>query len=136
LGYIIVPAVGPRFSQISQMPTAIPGLWLAPRFEESFKHVAFLRDCFPSGHTCQTLVVMWFSLRYLNRRYAAAMLVIGCSIITATLYCRMHYGIDLLAAVPLACFGIVVGELLVRRTAGAYTVLDLSKYPLTKLWRY
>jgi hypothetical protein len=134
-GYIFVPAIGPRFTEAAEMAVPLHGVWLADGLERSFRHAFYLRDCFPSGHTLQTLVAMWFAAAYLSRRQAALVSVAGIAIIAATLYCRMHYAIDLLAAVPLAAGGIAFGEWWsVRRQP--LTLTALQKYPLTKLWRY
>lgn len=104
-GYAMVPALGPRFFQAGLMQGPIEGIFIAHRLDASFKNVAFFRDCFPSGHTTQTLIAAGFAARYLGRRIGALSLLIAVSIIFATLYCRMHYAIDLLAGVWLAMFG-------------------------------
>ncbi|MCC6806730.1 MAG: phosphatase PAP2 family protein [Deltaproteobacteria bacterium] len=117
-GYIAVPAIGPRFTQAADMAGPLSGVFFGHHLDQSFKQVTFFRDCFPSGHTTQTLVAMYFGIRYAGRRrglVAPALAIVGVSIIFATLYCRMHYAVDLLAALPLALFGITSCESLSRR---------------------
>jgi membrane-associated phospholipid phosphatase len=54
------------------------------------------RDCMPSGHTMMTLMtmIMAFSMRSGLRWYY---LVLGSSLIFATVYLRYHYVVDVLA---------------------------------------
>src|SRR5881398_3249891 len=77
---------------------------------------AFMRDCFPSGHTATTLLVLTFAYRH-ARRFFWAILPVGVLLIAATVICRFHYGIDLLAAVPLCVFAVAVAHALGYRRA-------------------
>ena len=59
------------------------------------------RDAFPSGHTEMTLctIILAFQLR---ARIRWPILVIGSSLIFATVYLRYHYVIDLVGGAVLA----------------------------------
>jgi membrane-associated phospholipid phosphatase len=106
------------------MAAPLQGVFLGHHLDASFKQVGFLRDCFPSGHTAQTLVAAYFGIRYAAKgagRFALAF--VAASIVFATLYCRMHYAIDVLAGAPLAILSISACEWLSRRALRVYVAL-------------
>jgi membrane-associated phospholipid phosphatase len=116
VGYILVPAIGPRFTlyDFANLDKDLPGLFLTPFLRgvinsgESITNVAKAallaqRDCFPSGHTEMTIITIAIAIKY---RAKSAMLIIplGLGLIFATVYMRYHYGIDVIA-------GAIVGVL-------------------------
>jgi len=97
--YMAVPAIGPRFALASSFTAPVTGAIGAPLFR-AFLHSPFERDCFPSGHTAMSLMVLWHAWRRMRPFFWVA--VVPCTgIVVATLAMRFHYGVDLLAAVPL-----------------------------------
>lgn len=115
LAYFIMPAVGPRFTLHSyeNVDNDLPGLILTPVLR-SFVDVGggipigvtdpvsvVNRDCMPSGHTWLTLVNIIMAFRF-GSRSRWIFLVIGGSLIFATVYLRYHYVVDILAGVLLA----------------------------------
>lgn len=117
VGYLIVPAIGPRFTlyNFAMLDKELPGLYLTPILRgiinsgESITNVARAaalaqRDCFPSGHTEMTLITIAAAIRY---RSKSAMIIIplGIGLIFATVYMRYHYGVDVIAG---ALVGIMV----------------------------
>jgi membrane-associated phospholipid phosphatase len=111
IGYLLVPAVGPRFTlhDFSALDQELPGLWLTPYLRwfvntgesipagvsNSVSHALAQRDVFPSGHTMMMLVMISFAFHYrLSVRYF--ILINGTLLIIATVYQRYHYVIDLL----------------------------------------
>lgn len=108
--YFFLPAIGPRFTLHNFLNTdsELPGVWIA----EFFRHVVnsgggvpdgvanpgtyVNRDCMPSGHTWMTLVNIILSFRF-KSKYRYAFLIIGSSLIFATVYLRYHYVIDVIA---------------------------------------
>lgn len=111
VGYLIVPAIGPRFTlyNFALLDKQLPGLYLTPILRgiinsgESITNVAKAaalaqRDCFPSGHTEMTLITIAIAIRY---RSKSAMIIIplGVGLIFATVYMRYHYGVDVIAGV-------------------------------------
>jgi hypothetical protein len=97
--YMAVPAVGPRVALADSFTTPVTGelgAWLFKVFLRS----PFYRDCFPSGHTAMSLMVLWHAWRRFRPFFWISLL--PCTgIIVATIAMRFHYGVDLLAAVPL-----------------------------------
>ena len=100
LCYLLVPAIGPRFAMVDSFPHPVEGVIAGPLFQ-AFLRSPFTRDCFPSGHTALTLMVLIDSWRH-ARRFFYLVLPAGILLFISTIALRFHYGVDLLAAVPLA----------------------------------
>jgi membrane-associated phospholipid phosphatase len=116
-GYLILPAVGPRFTLHALEATAreLPGLWLTP-FLRAFIDAGGMapvgaaagqalrlapRDAFPSGHALVTLLsIAWAWRCRLRVRWAVT--AAGALLIVATVYLRYHYVADVLAGAVLA----------------------------------
>lgn len=98
--YMAVPAIGPRFTLTTDFAGPVQGVLAAPMFA-AFLHSPYHRDCFPSGHTALTLMVLWHAFRVL-RPFFWVILPTSLGLIVATVALRFHYGVDLIAAVPLA----------------------------------
>jgi hypothetical protein len=98
--YALVPAIGPRFYLAGIFGGPLEGLWLTSTLDGMMRETPFARDCFPSGHTGVTLVMLVFAFRY-QRRYFWVALPLGLGLISGTLIGRFHYAIDLVSAVPL-----------------------------------
>ncbi len=117
LGYLAVPAVGPRFTlfDIATVERALPGLWLTPGLRSfvdggglvppGLSHAAAAalapRDVFPSGHTMMTVMAMYWVGRF-RLRSRWGVWVVGALLIVATVYLRYHYAVDLIAGMVLA----------------------------------
>jgi hypothetical protein len=98
--YLLVPAIGPRFAMVDSFPHPVEGIIAAPVFQ-AFLKSPFTRDCFPSGHTALTLMVLLDSYKHARKFFYVA-LPAGILLFISTVAMRFHYGVDLLAAVPLA----------------------------------
>lgn len=109
LGYVAVPAIGPRFTlhDFERTEEELPGLLVtsalrvytntgesAPPGTE-YPAAAIQRDVFPSGHTEITLLVMLLAFRY-RARSRWFLLVTGSLLVFGTVYLRYHYVIDLI----------------------------------------
>lgn len=123
LGYILFPAIGPRFTLHDFYATdrELPGVWLTPYLREfvnkgegitsTHPQAAELvqRDVFPSGHTLITLITIFLSFHFKSRtRFILAPL--GIVLIFSTVYLRYHYVADLLGAVILFPFVLWSGK--------------------------
>ena len=106
LCYALVPAIGPRYFLFHAFPQSLQGLWVTPFLESLMRQPPFARDCFPSGHTGATLLVLVYSFRFVPRFFWVTLLP-GLGLIAATLVGRFHYATDLVCAVPLVT--VVVG---------------------------
>jgi len=102
VGYLAVPALGPRFllKPLEHMP--LQGLWLFQNMQHGLNRLeSTAYDCFPSGHTELTILACWLS-RLVSKRLFGIYFCYTLSIIFATVYLRYHYTVDLLAGATLA----------------------------------
>ncbi|MBU3741782.1 MAG: phosphatase PAP2 family protein [Candidatus Kapabacteria bacterium] len=134
--YFVMPAVGPRFTLHDFVMTDVdlPGLWLTPALRDIVNQgggipagagdplASVNRDCMPSGHTMLTLVNIMLAFR-LRSRLRWLFVLIGGSLIVATVYMRYHYVVDVIAGAVLAVvclpFERVVHTWLLRRIGRA-----------------
>jgi membrane-associated phospholipid phosphatase len=116
LGYITIPATGPRFLPSIQAAQSFPltGVWLFQSLRESLDRAeGVTRDCFPSGHTELTLLVLYYARRF-HRPTFWWMLPIGTALILSTVYLRYHYVVDVIAGAAAAIFVILIAKPLYR----------------------
>lgn len=125
IGYIILPAIGPRFTlhNFEATNSELPGLFLTNFLREivnSGESIPFgtpnpalvvQRDAFPSGHTEITLIVMYLSVRFKSStKYF--LIPNGTLLIFATVYLRYHYVVDLIGGTVFMIFTIWSGKYL------------------------
>ncbi len=110
LGYLVLPARGPRFMDYSLQYPALQGLWTFHFLQgvlDSLEGTQY--DCFPSGHVAVVLVGC-----YLARRISPVVFLVFCTFATliavSTVYLRYHYVIDVLAGIVLAMFLLVISR--------------------------
>jgi membrane-associated phospholipid phosphatase len=114
LGYIAVPAIGPRFLLADQQTFPLKGLLFFDFIRTTLDRAeGITRDCFPSGHTALTLLVLYYSYRF-HRLTFWALLVPGSLLIISTVYLRYHYVIDVFAGALLALAVIAAAKPLYR----------------------
>jgi hypothetical protein len=113
--YIVVPAIGPRLFLLNAFPGPLVGVVITPFLDSLMRTPGFIRDCFPSGHTGTTLVVLFYAFRF-SRRVFWTMLLPGLGLIVATLAGRFHYATDLVAVLPVVVM--VVGLAMALSRAG------------------
>ena len=120
VGYLIVPARGPRFLLKDLQHIPLSGLWLFQGMQQTLDKLESAHyDCFPSGHTELTILAFWGS-RLLSKRLFRLYFAYTPCIIFATVYLRYHYTIDLLA-------GTVTAVSLILVAPGLYARLSLTK---------
>ena len=115
LGYVLVPARGPRFllKDFDHLP--LHGLWLFQGMQstlDKLESVAY--DAFPSGHT-ELTILAWWSSRTVSNRWFGAYFAYTLSIIFATVYLRYHYTVDVFAGAIVAVILIAATPFLYRR---------------------
>ncbi|MBN2225238.1 MAG: phosphatase PAP2 family protein [Deltaproteobacteria bacterium] len=110
VGYMLFPAVGPRFSLYHLQTTALVG-WVVTlpirEYLNWLEHI--MRDAFPSGHTMLALVVLFYTWRY-EKRLLFLFAPFAFLIIISTIYLRYHYAVDVLAGIILAVPTVVAVE--------------------------
>lgn len=102
LGYMLIPALGPRFTLDSLQTFPLQGVFFYETIRQTLDHIEQVtRDAFPSGHTEVTLILLYCTWRY-YRPLLIPMGVITLSLLISTVYLRYHYVVDVLAGGLLA----------------------------------
>lgn len=117
IGYILFPAIGPRFTLVHLQSVPLEGSFLTDFVRDTLNYLEHnKRDCMPSGHTQIALMVLYLAYRY-ERVLFYIYLPIICGLILSTVYLRYHYVVDLFAGILTA-----LGCLLVAPRIYAYWV--------------
>jgi len=123
LGYILFPAIGPRFTlhDFQMNNIEMPGLFLTDYLREIVNSGESIpsgtpnpasivqRDAFPSGHTQMTLLVMYLSVKF-NSGTKYFLIPNGILLIFATVYLRYHYVVDLIGGAIFMLFTLLSGK--------------------------
>ncbi len=110
LGYILMPALGPRFTISHLQTTELHGLFIAEPLQKLLNKLEGIkRDAFPSGHTAVALTVLYLAYRF-KKRFFRILLPIVAALIFSTVYCRYHYVVDIIAGFGLTLLTIFLGE--------------------------
>ena len=110
VGYMLMPAIGPRFTMNHLQEKALEGLFIAEPLQKLLNGLeGTKRDAFPSGHTAITLTVVYLAWRY-EKRLFAVFLPVAIALIVSTVYCRYHYVVDVIGGVALTLLTILLGE--------------------------
>ncbi len=102
VGYIIVPALGPRYYLEGQFAHTLMRDGLARAINSTLNFLEGAnRDAFPSGHTEIVLIVLIYAWRY-KRWFFWIALPLASGLVLATMYLRYHYAVDVIAGAVLA----------------------------------
>ena len=116
VGYLIVPARGPRFLLAPLQHVPLRGLWLFQGMQTALDKLESAHyDCFPSGHTELTILAWWSTRQFGNRWLFWLSFAYTLSIIFATVYLRYHYSVDVLAGALVAVFLIWAAPFIYRK---------------------
>ncbi|MBZ5618290.1 MAG: phosphatase PAP2 family protein [Acidobacteriia bacterium] len=115
VGYLIVPARGPRFLLRNLQHVPLQGMWLFQIMQSTLDRLESAHyDCFPSGHTELTIIAWWAS-RAISKRLFRVYFTYTPLIIFATVYLRYHYTVDVMAGILLAAILIWSAPALYRK---------------------
>lgn len=115
LGYVLVPARGPRFMDYVAHYQPLQGLWTFHYLQRLLDTMEGLQyDCFPSGHVAVVLVGCYVAWK-ISRPFFYGFAVFAACISFSTMYLRYHYVIDVMAGIVLAITVIAVGPWVYRR---------------------
>ena len=122
VGYLFVPARGPRFLLKHLQHIPLQGMWLFQAMQNTLDRLESAHyDCFPSGHTELTMLACWGS-RMVSKRLFRVYLAYTPCIIFATVYLRYHYTVDLMAGAVLAIVLILAAPVLFRKLSQGVTI--------------
>ena len=115
LGYILMPARGPRFMDYALQHPPLQGLWTFHLLQNVLDKLEGAQyDCFPSGHVAVVAVGC-----YVARKISAPVFYVfsafAALITFSTVYLRYHYVIDVIAGLLLAIAVIAATPFLYRR---------------------
>jgi membrane-associated phospholipid phosphatase len=112
LGYIAVPAIGPRFlsSIVAAQTKPLTGVLFFSTIREALDRAeGITRDCFPSGHSELTLLVLYYAHKF-HRKTFWWLLPVGTGITISTVYLRYHYAVDVAAGALLAVAVVLIAK--------------------------
>jgi len=110
LGYVIFPALGPRYAIEHLHSKEIVDGALSGFIRDILNFIeGTKRDAFPSGHTGISLLLLLLSWSY-ARKLFWLFLIITLGLLTATIYFRYHYVVDLIGGVILTVVTIIIGK--------------------------
>jgi membrane-associated phospholipid phosphatase len=109
VGYLLWPALGPRFT--INHAAELKGFILADTIRGLLNSLEGIkRDAFPSGHTGVALTVLYLTFRF-EKRLFGIFLPLVLTLIFSTVYLRYHYVVDVMAGALLALITIILGEM-------------------------
>ena len=109
-GYLLFPALGPRFTLNHLQQTDLRGLFFTGPVQELLNRLEGIkRDAFPSGHTGIALTVLILSRKY-EKRLFRLFLPFVTALIFSTVYLRYHYVVDVLAGAVLTALTLLLGD--------------------------
>ncbi len=115
IGYIIFPAIGPRFTLAHLQNSELQGFIVAEPIQNLLNRLEGIkRDAFPSGHTGIALLAVYLAFKF-SRGLFWLLLPIVALLIFSTVYCRYHYVVDVLAGIGLTVITILPGEVIYDR---------------------
>jgi membrane-associated phospholipid phosphatase len=110
LGYILFPALGPRFAIKDLQAVPLRGFLVAEPIRNFLNWLEGIkRDAFPSGHTAIALTVLYLSHKF-EKKLFRILLPTVLALIFSTVYCRYHYVVDVLAGILLAFLTVLLGQ--------------------------
>jgi len=110
LGYILMPALGPRFYLDHLQTTGLQGLLVAEPLHDLLNRLEGIkRDAFPSGHTGVAVVVLYLAYQYKRKLFWIYLPVVS-ALLFSTVYLRYHYVVDVISGFGLTLLTIIIGE--------------------------
>lgn len=111
IGYMLFPALGPRYSIPHMFQNEIKGLFFAEKINSFLNSLEGVkRDAFPSGHVAISLVILSLMYKYSKKSFWVSFIPV-IFLIFSTIYCRYHYFADVLGGIILAVVTLVTGNL-------------------------
>jgi membrane-associated phospholipid phosphatase len=96
----------------------LQGMWLFQTMQSALDRLESAHyDCFPSGHTELTLLVLYYS-RAFHRKTFWWLIPFGTGIVVSTVYLRYHYVIDVVAGALCAITIILIAKPMYRMLNG------------------
>ena len=114
VGYVVFPAVGPKFTMSHLFETSLSGTFISDRlsFLMNYEISEYTRrDCFPSLHNGVILLILLFAFKH-EKIYAFMFFPFAIALFFSTLYLRYHYFVDMIAGFLLAIIIFYLGPII------------------------
>lgn len=123
LGYLLLPAIGPRFTlhEFSMLDGELTGIYFSEKIRNIINFAESIpknipnpqdfaqRDAFPSGHTIIIILITYLSHKIKSKSFYFY-LPYSLLMIFSTVYLRYHYVIDVIAAIPFVIVTIYIAN--------------------------
>jgi len=110
IGYILVPAVGPRYTIHHLQSIELKGVFLREEIDGLLNRLEGIKyDAFPSGHSGVALLILYLSYKF-KRPLFYLMLPVVIALLFSTVYLRYHYVVDVIGGVLLFLITVIAGE--------------------------
>ena len=107
LGYLLFPAVGPRFTLAHLQTRDLAAGPLVTAIQETLNALENTKtDAFPSGHTAIALLTLSYAIKFRERTLTALLVPAVAGLLLSTVYLRYHYVIDVIAGIALTALTI------------------------------
>ena len=109
VGYLLVPAVGPRFTLEHLQTRDLAAGPLVTAIQETLNALENTKtDAFPSGHTAVALMTLYYARKFRERALTALLLPAVTGLILSTVYLRYHYVVDVIASIGLTALTVAL----------------------------
>jgi membrane-associated phospholipid phosphatase len=117
VGYMLVPAIGPRYAFPERFSVPLEGWVLTQPASVMWRSLQQVdRDCFPSLHTAMSTIALVYLWRFRRLRGGRVLFAVSAPFVAglwlSTLYLRYHHFVDVLAGFALAGVCVTVAPLL------------------------
>lgn len=120
LGYILFPAIGPRFTLIHLQTMDLKASQFTIAVQETLNALEHNKtDAFPSGHTAVALMTLFYAWKYREKILFRILAPTVSALIVSTVYLRYHYVIDVIAGVLLAALTLLIAPRAYRILSGS-----------------
>ncbi len=118
IGYILFPAIGPRFTLDSLQTTDLQASSFTLAIQNTLNDLERNRtDAFPSGHTAVALMTLYYSRRMGEKVLSYVLEPFVLALVFSTVYLRYHYVVDIVAGILLTWITIVIAPKLYHKLA-------------------
>ncbi len=116
LGYLLFPAVGPRFTLAHLQTRDLAAGPLVAAIQKTLNALENTKtDAFPSGHTAIALMTLYYAAKFRERFLLVLLVPAVAGLILSTVYLRYHYVIDVIAGIALAVLNAYLAPALYAR---------------------
>jgi membrane-associated phospholipid phosphatase len=109
IGYLLVPAIGPRFTLSHLQSGGLQGSPFIETIQDTLNALEKNKtDAFPSGHTAVSLMCLYYAWKEREKKLFAVLIPVVTGLLISTVYLRYHYVIDVIAGIALTVLTIAL----------------------------